>query len=214
MVFNCHFLSFQENLTQTHRHGINVHIWSLERVYDWSITNSKQTSFMILAAFLSLNSNWAMASSMLIPWIFWQQRKKKCYCWTLGVTLRSLSYHFGQVPHLVFAVLDLPPAVINLLKRRAKNCLESTPLRQLQPSRRSTRTNSHWSVKMIPVVAETHCWSAGFIWKLWGKHLLVLPLPILGFQSTASVETCQLLWTTTENLEPGRTFKKEKKKKM
>ena len=29
------------------------------------------------------------------------------------------SHHFGQVPHLVFAVLDLPSAVVDLLKKKS-----------------------------------------------------------------------------------------------
>lgn len=62
--------------------------------------------------------------------------------------------------------------------------------------------------QMTSGLAETHCWSAGFIWKLRRKHHLVLPLPAAGFQSAAGVEACQLLGTTAENLEPGMILEK------
>lgn len=34
-------------------------------------------------------------------------------CWMIWIY--STSYHFGQIPHFVFAVLNLPPTVVNLL---------------------------------------------------------------------------------------------------
>lgn len=103
-----------------------------------------RTSFMILAPFLSLNSSWAMASSMLIPRICGRQQTGETIKPARGgedfislnhCNVRSIlhfnrnnndiqeempcagSHHFGQIPHLVFAVLDLPPAVVDLLQQ-------------------------------------------------------------------------------------------------
>lgn len=132
VVFNCHVLSFQENL----RTGKYTHweSWHTSGVWQVLMTEAPQanllrTSFMIFAPFLSLNSSWAMASSMLIPRICGRQQKEKkkakCFCVVFVQAFKlgrkhpcSGSNHFCQVPHFVFAVLDLPPAVMDLLQKR------------------------------------------------------------------------------------------------
>lgn len=53
------------------------------------------------------------------------QHNSKDVCWLIGDRCHQneenplhRSYHFGQVPHLIFAVLNLPSAVVDLLKDR------------------------------------------------------------------------------------------------
>lgn len=88
----------------------------------------------------------------------------------------SATYHFGQVPHLVFAVLYLSPAMVDFLRRekmqqQLQYCSTNNTTEPLNPSIRLSGLN--------PQTRKTHCWSAGLIWQLRRVQLLVVLLPVL-----------------------------------
>lgn len=75
--------------------------------------------------------------------------------------LRCRSHQFGQVPHLVFAVLDLPPAVVDLLENEQPPETVRYLLRQLQHSLRDMEMlsllNRNIDTSHIPFIHSVSC---------------------------------------------------------
>lgn len=130
VVFNCHFLSFQENLRkgQIHTLRIMTHIWSLASIDDWStrpICYEPPSWSLRPSCHWTPVGQWPRRCSSLGS-VGNNRKKKKTIVVVLSLskflnleeTPCSGSNHFGQVPHFVFAVLDLPPAVMDLLQKR------------------------------------------------------------------------------------------------